>query len=71
MQVSELKAKLDEQTARVEKIAGEIVVLKDFIENNDFALPQEVVDSINRLDAALQATDDLNPDQPAEDPQAG
>lgn len=67
MKISELAAKLSNQTEKVEKIITEIQALKDSL--SDVELPQEAIDAMGRLDAALQAADELNPDAPvAEQP---
>lgn len=59
----ELKAQLDKLTAQAVKVNGEIQALKDLIANRD-DVPQDVVDSVAALGAAIQTGDDLNPDAP-------
>lgn len=61
MDNTELVTKLDAQTARLTKIQTEIQALKDAIANAG-NVPQSVIDAVDRLDAAMTATDDLNPD---------
>lgn len=68
MKVSELEARLDDETARVTKIAAEVQVLKDSL--SDVDLPQAAVDSLDRLSAALKSVDDLNPDSTPTEPPA-
>jgi chaperonin cofactor prefoldin len=64
MKVSELAAKLNNQTETVEKIITEIQALKVALEDVD--IPEEALAALNRLDDALTAADELNPDAPVD-----
>jgi hypothetical protein len=59
----ELVARIDAQATKLTKIQTEIQALKDTI-NTTPNVPQVVVDAVDRVDAALQATDDMNEDTP-------
>lgn len=66
MRVDELQAKVEAQAATAEKILAEIKALKDSLKNVD--LPPAAVAALARLDAALQAADEENPDLPPPPP---
>lgn len=57
----EAVARMDAQEIKLTKIKTEIQALKDAILNQGNVSP-EVEAAIGRVDAALQATDDLNED---------
>lgn len=62
--VSELGGILNAVSDNVDKIRTEVQALKDSIGNSDVELPPEAQSALDRLTAAVQAIDDINPDQP-------
>ena len=60
MKISELAAKVTQQAEVAEKIIVEIKSLKETLEDVD--LPENALEAMARLDAALIAADELNPD---------
>jgi chromosome segregation ATPase len=58
---AELLQLLTDDNTKLEKIITEIQALKDSVNTNP-AVPQEIVDQVNKLGTNLQTADDLNPD---------
>lgn len=56
---AELTTTLNSLNDQVDKIAAEIVTLQGALTN--VSIPQDAVDSLNRLVGKVQAADDLNP----------
>lgn len=63
MKLSQLNATLTEVGDKLDKVAAEVQALKDALADVD--LPAEAQASLDRLVAAAQALDDLNPDATA------
>ncbi len=69
MNQQELLDAVNAANAKVQKITGEIQVLKTALDNASHAdVPKELVDAVTQLTSNLDAADELNADAPAEEP---